>query len=84
MLTFSCVVALLICFFRLVQAAFNACSKKFGALNGILSNHNDCIDLVTSTIAAKRVSGAGYPQNTGSEAVGEELQGRGSPTGKTS
>lgn len=47
--------------FRLVQAAFDACSKQFGPLNGILSNSNDCIDLVTSTIAAKRVSGADYP-----------------------
>ncbi|CAM9779648.1 unnamed protein product [Ectocarpus sp. 12 AP-2014] len=37
------------------EAAFDACSKAFGPFQGILVNVNDCFDLVTSVITAKRV-----------------------------
>ncbi|CBJ29255.1 conserved unknown protein [Ectocarpus siliculosus] len=36
-------------------AAFDTCSKAFGPFHGILVNVNDCVDLVTSVITAKRV-----------------------------
>ncbi|CAM9243873.1 unnamed protein product [Ectocarpus sp. 12 AP-2014] len=37
------------------EAAFGTCSKASGPFRGILVNVNDCVDLVTSAIAAKRV-----------------------------
>ncbi|CAM9184652.1 unnamed protein product [Ectocarpus sp. 12 AP-2014] len=37
------------------EAAFGTCSKAFGPFQGILVNVNDCVDLVTSAIKAKRV-----------------------------
>lgn len=40
----------------LVQAAFGTCSQAFGPFQGVLVNVNDCVDLVTSVITAKRVS----------------------------
>ncbi|CAB1099187.1 unnamed protein product [Ectocarpus sp. CCAP 1310/34] len=37
------------------EAAFGTCSKAFGPFQGYLVNVNDCVDLVTSAITAKRV-----------------------------
>ncbi|CAM9686307.1 unnamed protein product [Ectocarpus fasciculatus] len=37
------------------EAAFDTCSKAFGPFQGVLVNVNDCVDLVTSVVTAKRV-----------------------------